>query len=115
MDRALLTVLAYLTVALCWSGGWIAGKLGVSEVPPLELSAVRFAIAGVLLLGIAKATRTPLPTDRLGMVAIAAAFGILGYNAFVFVGLTMAPASDAALIVPTLAPVLTAVMATYIG
>lgn len=49
------------------------------------------------------------------MVAVAAAFGILGYNAFVFVGLTMAPASDAGLIVPTLAPVLTAVAATLIG
>lgn len=115
MDRTLLTVLAYVTVALCWSGGWIAGKLGVTAVPPLELSFVRFAIAGVLLLGIARATRTPLPTERLGIVAIAAAFGILGYNALVFVGLTMAPASDAGLIVPTMAPVLTAVMATFIG
>src|SRR5207248_11132291 len=37
------------------------------------------------------------------------------YNAFVFVGLTMAPASDGALIVPTIIPVLTAVAASFVG
>jgi len=111
----LSTALVYSTVALVWAGGWIAGKIGVTAAPPLELSAVRYAIAGVLLLAITRLWRVPLPTSRLGLVALAAAFGILGYNAFVFVGLTLTPASDAALIVPTLLPVLTAVAATLIG
>lgn len=111
----MLTPFVYGVVALCWSGGWIASKLGVTAVPPLELSAIRFAIAGVLLIAIARLTGARLGTERLGLIALSALFGVFGYNAFVFVGLTMAPASDAGLIVPTLVPVLTAVFATTVG
>jgi drug/metabolite transporter (DMT)-like permease len=115
VPASLVTPLAYATVALAWSGGWIAGKLGVTAVPPLELSALRFVIAAPLLLLLARATGARFGTERLGLIALSAVFGIFGYNAFCFIGLTMAPASDAALIVPTLAPVLTAVMATAVG
>lgn len=115
MPASLLTPLAYGVVALVWSGGWIAGKLGVTAVPPLELSAIRFALAGVLLLAIARLTGARLGTERLGLIALSAVFGIFGYNALVFVGLTLTPASDAALIVPTLVPVLTALAATAVG
>lgn len=115
MPAPLVAPLVYATVALVWAGGWIAGKIGVAAAPPLELSAVRYAIAGVLLLAITRLWRVPLPTGRIGLVALAAALGILGYNAFVFVGLTLTPASDAALIVPTLTPVLTAVASTVVG
>ncbi len=115
LPASLLTPFVYGVVALCWSGGWIAGKLGVQAAPPLELSAIRFAIAGVLLLGIARLTGARLGTERIGLIALSAVFGIFGYNALVFVGLTMAPASDAGLIVPTLTPVLTALFATTVG
>jgi drug/metabolite transporter (DMT)-like permease len=115
MPASLLTPFVYGVVALCWSGGWIAGKLGVEAAPPLELSAVRFAIAGVMLLGIAQITGARLGTERIGLIALSGAFGIFGYNALVFIGLTMAPASDAGLIVPTLVPVLTALLATTVG
>lgn len=115
MPALLLTPLVFATIALVWSGGWIASKVGVSAIPPLELSAIRFAIAGVLLLAIAKVTGARLGTERLGLITLSAAFGILGYNALAFIGLTMAPASDAGLIVPTLVPVLTALFATTAG
>lgn len=115
MPTSLAVPLAYGTVALVWSGGWIAGKLGVNAVPPLELSAIRFALAGVLLLGIARLTGARLGSERLGLIAVSAIFGVFGYNALVFVGLTLTPASDAALIVPTLVPVLTALAATAVG
>src|SRR3989442_15465384 len=100
MPRSVLTPLAAFGVALAWSGGWIFGKLGVESVPPLEFSAARFVIASVALAAIAIATRTHVRTDGLVPVFLSALFGYLGYNAFVFVALTMAPASDAALIVP---------------
>ena len=115
VPASLLTPLAFGVVAIVWSGGWIAGKLGVNAVPPLELSAIRFALAGVLLLGIARLTGARLGTERIGLVALSAVFGVFGYNALVFVGLTMTPASDAALIVPTLVPVLTAIAAAAVG
>jgi drug/metabolite transporter (DMT)-like permease len=115
MPRSLLTPLAAFSVALAWSGGWIAGKLGVASAPPLEFSAIRFVMASAAVAAIAIATRTRIRSDALGVVALTAVFGYLGYNAFVFVGLTMAPASDAALIVPTTIPVLTAIGATFLG
>jgi drug/metabolite transporter (DMT)-like permease len=115
MPRSSITPLAAFVVAFAWSGGWIAGKLGVTSAPPLEFSAVRFVIATVALAAIALATRTRMSSGGLMPIVLSAVFGYLGYNAFVFVGLTMAPASDAALIVPTTIPVLTAIAASFVG
>ena len=115
MPRSFITPLAAFVVAFAWSGGWIAGKLGVTSAPPLEFSAVRFVIATVALAAIALATRTRMASGGLLPIVLSAVFGYLGYNAFVFVGLTMAPASDAALIVPTTIPVLTAIAASFVG
>jgi len=115
VPRSVLTPLAAFSVALAWSGGWIAGKLGVESAPPLEFSAIRFVVASVAVMIIAVATRTRIRTDELTPVFLSAVFGYLGYSVFVFVGLTMAPASDAALIVPTTIPVLTAIAASFFG
>ena len=115
MPAPLLTLVVYVTVALCWSGSWTAGKLGVSAVPPIELSAIRFALAGVLMLAIARATGASLGLARWKLLLVAAFFGVFAYNALVFVGLTLGPASDGALIVPTLNPVLTVLFASVLG
>ncbi|MDE3192178.1 MAG: DMT family transporter [Chloroflexota bacterium] len=108
-------VLAYAAIALSWGGTWPVGKLAVGEVPPLELSAIRFALVGVVLLALCVVLRIPLGRRDLGAVILAAGLGIFLYNALVFVALTMAPASDGALIVPTSIPVLTALAAIAIG
>ena len=115
MPRSLLTPLAAFCVALAWSGSWITGKLAVASAPPLEVSTVRFVIAAIVLAAMAIVTRTELGSGGLRPVVLAGFFGYAGYNAFVFVGLTMAPASDGALIVPTLIPVLTAIAALFVG
>ena len=115
MPRSLLTPIAALFTALAWSGSWITGKLAVAEAPPLEISTARFIIAAIVLAGIALVTRADLGRGGLRPVALAGLLGYCAYNAFVFVGLTMAPASDGALIVPTTIPVLTALAATFIG
>ena len=115
MPRSLLTPLAAFCVALAWSGSWITGKLAVASAPPLEVSTVRFVIAAIVLAAMAIVTRTELGSGGLRPVVLAGVFGYAGYNAFVFVGLTMAPASDGALIVPTLIPVLTAIAASFVG
>ncbi len=102
-------------VALCWSGSWTFGKLGVAAVPPIELSTIRFALAGLLMLAIARVAHAPLGLRKLPLIVLAGAFGIFAYNGLVFVALTIAPASDGALIVPTINPVLTVLLATFIG
>jgi drug/metabolite transporter (DMT)-like permease len=98
-----------------WAGGWTAGKLVVAQVPPLEMSAIRFVLAGSLMLVIARLAGASLGLERWPLVVLAGAFGMFAYNAIVFTALTYTPASDAALIVPTVNPVLAAVFAAFIG
>ncbi len=115
MPRSLATPFAAFCTALAWSGSWITGKLAVASAPPLEVSAMRFIIAAVVLVAITLGTRGGLGQGKLWPVLLAGFFGYCAYNACVFVGLTMAPASDGALIVPTLIPVLTAIAAWFVG
>jgi drug/metabolite transporter (DMT)-like permease len=109
-----LLIAVYATLSITLSGQWIAAKLGVTAVPPLELSTMRFAIASVVLLAACAITRTPLPLHRWRLVVPAAALGVVGFNTLAFVGLTLTPASDSALIIPTMIPMATALFATLI-
>ena len=111
----LTIVVAYAAIALSWGGTWVVAKAAVSEVPPIELSAIRFFGVAIALLVACAVLRIPLGTRHLGAVLIAGLVGIFGYNALVFVALTTVPASDGALIVPTMVPVVTALAATAIG
>jgi len=112
--RQPVVVLAYSTAALALAAQWISSKIALNVAPPLELSTMRFAIASVVLVGIAVATRTPLPIRSWRGVAAAAALGFFGFNALAFVGLRLTPASDSALIVPTTIPLATGLFATLI-
>jgi drug/metabolite transporter (DMT)-like permease len=95
----------------------VAGALAVDAAPPFTIAAVRFGVASVLLFAWARLANRPLsPVARadwpliagLGLTAIA------GYNWLFLTGLTLAPASDGAIIVPGLAPVFTLIMAGLI-
>lgn len=111
---------AYLMLtgtALCFGGTWVPAVWAVEEVPPFAVATVRFAVASLLLLiwsrragrGLAAVRRADLPLILgLGLTAVA------GYNWLFLTGLTLAPASDGAIIVPGLAPVFTALLAAPI-
>lgn len=111
---------AYLmltAMAICFGGTWVAADVAVDAVPPFTIAAVRFGVASILLYAWARAANRPLsPVTRrdwpmiigLGVTAVA------GYNWLFLTGLTLAPASDGAIIVPGLAPVFTAVLAGII-
>jgi drug/metabolite transporter (DMT)-like permease len=114
MERHALVVGVYAALSITLAGQWIAAKIGVTAVPPLELSTMRFAIASVVLLAACAITRTRLPFDRWRAVAAAAAFGVLGFNTLAFLGLSLTPATDSALIIPTTIPLATALLATLI-
>ena len=108
---------AYLMLtgmAICFGGTWVAGAVAVDAAPPFTIAAVRFAIASLLLYGWARLTNRPLsPLHRSDwrMVAGLGLTAVAGYNWLFLTGLTLAPASDGAIIVPGLAPVFTAVLA----
>jgi len=114
MRQAPIVIAVYATLAITLGGQWIAAKLGVTAVPALELSTMRFAIAAVVLLAACAVTRTAIPLHRWRPIAAAAACGVLGFNTLAFVGLSLTPASDSALIIPTTIPLATALFATLI-
>ena len=114
MRQAPIVIAVYATLAITLGGQWIAAKLGVSAVPALELSTMRFAIASGVLLVACAITRTPIPLHRWRPIAAAAACGVLGFNTLAFLGLSLTPASDSALIIPTIIPMATAIFATLI-
>ena len=49
---------------LTWSTGYVVGKMGLPYAGPFTLLFLRFAVAALILLAIALATRAPWPTSR---------------------------------------------------
>jgi len=115
VGQAPIVIAVYITLTLALASQWIAAKLGTNAVPPLELSAMRFAIASVALLLACAVTRTPLPWHRWRLIGASALCGVVGFNTLAFVGISLTPASDSALIIPTTIPLATALFATCIG
>jgi drug/metabolite transporter (DMT)-like permease len=99
---------------LLWSFAFVAGKIGVTDCPPLILLAARFSLAGILILGI-----TALRGEAWSSLTWrdAAIFAILGvannalYLGLGYTGLQTVSAGIGGLIVSA-NPVFTAVLAT---
>jgi drug/metabolite transporter (DMT)-like permease len=110
---------AYLmlgAMAVCFGGTWVPAAVAVESVPPFTIAAVRFGVAAVLLYAwarIAGRELSPLRRRDWPTVVGLAVTAVAGYNWLFLTGLTLAPASDGAIIVPGLAPAFTAVFASW--
>jgi drug/metabolite transporter (DMT)-like permease len=101
--------LLFLVLAAVWGSAFTAIKAGLAYFPPVLFAAVRYDIAGVLVLGYAAyATDRWRPRSRAEwhLVAIGGTLMIAAYHAFLFVG-EQGTTSAAAAIVVSLSPVLT--------
>ena len=97
-----------------FGGTSVAGKVGVQCRAPLILATGRFWLASLLRSPWLRVRGAPVvrPTVRdLPLVLALGATGVAGYNIVFLYGLTLAPASDGAIMVPGLIPVLTAALA----
>lgn len=108
----------YLEGALCgiaavsiWSGWIVVARLGLrTTLTPWDIAALRFGVAGILLLPYL--LRYGLAIDRLGRVGLAAI--VLGGAAPVFLanaGLLFAPAAHAGALFPGVMPLMVAILA----
>lgn len=81
---------AFCVVALIWGTTWLAIRVVVREMPPLTTAAARFAIASLLLVGVARWRKTSLawrrfePAERrlllvLSVVMFAIPYGLVFY------------------------------------
>lgn len=111
---------AYLmltAMAVCFGGTWVPASIAVESVPPFTIAAVRFGLAALLLYGWARLANRPLsPIERrdVPMILGLAVTAVAGYNWLFLTGLTLAPATDGAIIVPGLAPAFTALFASLV-
>ncbi|MGJ7908011.1 DMT family transporter [Actinopolyspora sp. H202] len=103
-----LAISAVLAAALTWSSSFAVTKVALAEVPPLTIGALRFVGAAVILGIIVHLRRDrSLPTRRQKLgIAGAGLLGITAYFALENIGVDLASASDAALIVASY-PVIT--------
>lgn len=77
-------LIAYLVVCVFWGSTYLAIKVGVTELPPFLFAGLRFLIAGLLLLVIARALGDPLPKKSdWRTLAIVGLLLLAGGNAFV--------------------------------
>src|SRR6478672_10360519 len=56
-------LLGYIALCLIWGSTWLAIRLVVRDVPPLEAAALRFLAAGTLLTATALAQKRRCPAD----------------------------------------------------
>jgi len=100
---------AFLALGVIWGSAFVAIKAGLSAFPPVLFAALRYDVAGVIVLGYAAVVTDPLPANRRDLAAIIVGSTLLiaGYHALLFVGELETTSATAAVIV-SLSPVLTA-------
>jgi drug/metabolite transporter (DMT)-like permease len=101
--------LLFGALALAWGSSFTAIKAGLAFFPPVLFAALRYDLAGLLMLGYAVyATDRWRPRGRgeWALVGIGGSLMIAAYHAFLFVG-EQGTTSAAAAVVVSLSPVLT--------
>jgi drug/metabolite transporter (DMT)-like permease len=116
MNRPSATVLlVFVAVVLIGGTNFVAVRFSNRELPPFWGAGLRFAIAGVLLVGFARWRRIPLPLGSLFLGV--AVLGVVNFGvayALAYWGLLEAPSAMAATFV-ALVPLMTFFMATALG
>jgi len=108
-----LTV-APVVFVLLWSTGFVGAKYGLPYAEPFTFLALRLALAGALLAGLAAVLRAAWPADRTqaGRAGIAGLLLHAGYLGGVFFAIDSGLPAGVASVVVSLQPVLTAALAT---
>ncbi|MEM9850763.1 MAG: DMT family transporter [Pseudomonadota bacterium] len=106
-----------LTFVIIWSSAFSAARIIVAEAPPLTISALRFAIAGAILVAIAWAQGQRIRLDRTGWRATVT-FGVCQnalYLGLFFVAMQTVEASLATIMASTMPLIVGFASATLMG
>jgi drug/metabolite transporter (DMT)-like permease len=108
-------ILAYISLCLIWGSTWMAIRVVVRDVPPLQAAGVRFLAAGALLLAWAWAQKRKWPRGEqqwkavivLSLTIMAVPYGLLFWaEQYVTSGMTAVLFSASPLFVALLTPLL---------
>ncbi|SFC00567.1 Permease of the drug/metabolite transporter (DMT) superfamily [Halobiforma haloterrestris] len=108
-----LELVLFSILAICWGGSFVAIEIGLEYVPPLLFAGLRYALAGVIVLGYAVLTTNHVwPADRGEWLAVGVAgtLVIALYHGLLYVGELYVSGAVAATLVST-APILTVAFA----
>jgi drug/metabolite transporter (DMT)-like permease len=75
-------LLAFAIIYLVWGSTFLAIRIGVREVPPFLLAAMRFVVAGIVLYGwmLAKGERSPSGREWLSALLLAVLIFVVDYG-----------------------------------
>jgi drug/metabolite transporter (DMT)-like permease len=109
VDPRLIASLA--AVYLIWSSTYLAMQIAITELPPLLTSSLRFSLAGLVLVAIAKSRGAAWPSARqwLQVLPIGGLLFLCG-NGFVAIAVQSVSSGGAAVVCATM-PLWTAVLA----
>jgi drug/metabolite transporter (DMT)-like permease len=108
-------ILAYVSLCLIWGSTWMAIRVVVRDVPPLQAAGVRFLAAGAILLAWALAQKRQWPKGDqewkavmvLSLTIMAVPYGLLFWaEQYVTSGMTAVLFSASPLVVALLTPLL---------
>src|SRR5437764_9832365 len=107
-QRTWKTLLAFAIIYLVWGSTYLAIRVGVREVPPFLLAAMRFFIAGIVLYGwmVAQGERSPSARQWMSSLLLAVLIFVLDYG-LLFWAEQRVPSGIAAVMLATI-PVFTA-------
>jgi drug/metabolite transporter (DMT)-like permease len=76
------TLLAFAIIYFVWGSTFLAIRIGVREVPPFLLAAMRFAVAGLVLYGwmIAQGERSPSRRQWMSVLLLAFLIFVIDYG-----------------------------------
>lgn len=114
----ILTSITLIATMLFWGGTFVAGRLLAGSVQPASAAFLRFAIASLVLLVLARLTGVKLPRPsgkQWFLLVLLGATGVFSYNIFFFTGLHHISASRASLIVASTPVVITVLATIFLG
>src|SRR3954471_15562864 len=102
-----------LVTTAAFGGTWVAAPWATDEIQPLTVAFIRFSLAAILLYVFCRARGVSVRASRadLPLILGVALTSVAGYNVLFLYGVTLAPASHGAVIVPGLIPGATMLLA----
>ncbi len=96
-------VLSLLSVYLIWSSTYLAMRIVVKELPPMLMASLRFTVAGLVMLAIARRSGAPWPSRReWARAALLGLFLFVGGNGFVGIAEQSVSSGGAAVVCATM-------------